>query len=353
MNKKIFYSLLAFNSCAVSAAPMDAFTSISSFQPDQNLTLTGSVDYFKAKSKAKNDNQRDYQGFTLGSHYVISPEWYTDIYYWDRTIKYGSNDNDIQSWKLGLNYVPELNLPHDDTLSFGLSFWGNYADEFNKSSRTKYQQYTLSETSLKKPKDFQLQVDAIYSKKLNKQNTINVFANAAYSKVQTDAISGVFNNKNCNFDIHIDKNNHLHGQLQSPCTINNTLVNDMTISADANQYGIDIQKQLNYESGIFGLGLNWQWQYENFKTLLGYNFQYFARDIPDNGFYEQKEQKTNHIFALEMSYSFHPEWEIFLQNQFFTHSFVGTIPSLYNPITASAMDKSYDYVSLGIRFTPF
>ena len=54
---------------------MDAFTSISSFQPDQNLTLTGSVDYFKAKSKAKNDNQRDYQGFTLGSRYVINPEW--------------------------------------------------------------------------------------------------------------------------------------------------------------------------------------------------------------------------------------------------------------------------------------
>ncbi|MFG0636434.1 hypothetical protein [Acinetobacter soli] len=353
MKKQVFGYLFTLSSCTAYAAPMDAFNTIPDFQPDRNLIVNTSFDYFKANSKAKNDNQRDYTGFTLGSRYILNPNWYTDLNYWNRTIQYGASDNDFQSWKLGLNYVSDFTPSTNDTLAFGVSFWGNYADQFDKSSKTKYKNYTLSEASIKKPQDLQLQLDAIYSKKFNQNNTFNLFANAAYSKVKTEAISGIFSNKNCNFDIHIDKNNQLTGQLKSPCTLNNTTVNNITLSADARQYGVDIQNQLNYDAVILGLGANWQWQYENFKSLIGYNFQYFMRDIPKESFIEQRERTSNHTIALELSYAITPEWNVYLQNQFFLHSFTGEIPSLYNPITAAAMDKSYNYVSIGIRFTPF
>lgn len=337
----------------VYAAPNDAFTTIPDFEPDQNLTLSGSIDYFKAKSKAKNDNQRDYQGVTLGAQYIINPEWYTDLNYWNRTIKYGQNNNDVHSWKIGLGYAPDFQIGQDSSIAFAISAWGNSSSHFDKSSASKYKEYRLTDFSMKNPQDWQLQMDGIFSQKLNEQNTFTIFANAAYSNVSVDSLKSTLVNKNCYFDIHVDPNNYLTGTLNKPCTIGNTIANEMTLSADAKVYGIDIKKDLNYNAVILGTGFNWQWNYQNFNTLFGYNFQYYLRDTSDQAFAGQQEVKSNHIVGLELNYALNDQTTLFLQNQYFKSSFVGAIPSLYNPITSSALDKGYDYISLGARFNIF
>lgn len=346
-----FYLFIATTSSY--AAPMDAFITLPNFEPDQNLQISGSFDYFKAKSKAKSNNERDYQGFSLAAQYMISPEWYTDLNYWNRTIKYGKSNNDVNSWKIGLGYIPDLEIGTDNTLGIKISAWGNIANQFEKSNNTNYKEYKLSNFSMKDPQDWQLQLDGIFNKKLNAQNNLTFFANAAYSKVSTQSLQSTLTNKACNFDIHVDHENQLTGKLNSPCTINNTTVNELTLAADAQVYGINLPKDLNYDAVILGTGFNWQWDYQNFHTLLGYNFQYYLRDMSDQAFLGQKEVKSNHIIGLELNYDLNDQTTIFLQNQYFKSSFVGSIPSLYNPITSTALDKGYDYVSLGIRYTAF
>lgn len=368
--KRHYFSSIALGcACAVSgtgfAAPNDVFlqplpaNTASPLAVEASFDLVNdTVDIFNIRESegATSDNAGDYDGGHLILSYAFNPQWIGEVAYWNRNIEYGQDSNQIDSWLAAVQYKPLLTLKPGDEAAIRLSLWGNQADELSKTSTTIVNNQRLSNLKVNDLNDIQAQVDLLFARHLDRQNKLNGFVSLGYSKVEVDSLNATLNvGGNCNFNIQVDSSNQLNGQLVAPCRDGNTQINEAIISYPASDYGLDMDKDLSYDAGFFSIGGSWNWSYKKFNSQLGYQFQYLMRqDIDDRvSNYGNSAIKSNHTLGLDLSYKLNNYTSVFVASQVFKNNFIGTIPFLYNSVTASRLDRKYGYASFGVRFANF
>ena len=358
---------LFLGSASVSyAAPNDLYLSAKNFNSPHNSTLeldlaidavNDTIDIFDMReSEGISDKSAgDYQGFHLSGQYELNPQWSIEGTYWHREIEYSQDTNEIESALLAVRYSPALPLKKNDALSFRASIWGNTADTLSKSTPTQVNQQVFNRVQVHNPEDLQLQLDAIFSRKLDPMNQLNAFASVGYSKVKVSNIDIQATLVGCLMDISVNGNNQYSGQLAAPCSNENITVNDLYIQGNANEFGFDIEKDLSYDAYYANLGGSWNWRYRQFESQLAYQYQRLWRnDIDDRvSNFGNSPIKDNHTLGAKFSYDFSPHVTGFIEGQVFQRNFVGDIPFLYNGVTASRLDKRYGLASVGITLHSF
>lgn len=368
--KRHYLSSLALGcACSISgfshAAPNDVFLQPLPANVASPLAVEASfdivndtVDIFNIRESegAVGDNAGDYDGGHLLLSYAFNPQWVGEVAYWNRNIEYGQDSNEIDSWLAAVQYTPLLTLKPGDEVAIRLALWGNQADELSKTSTTIVNNQRFSKLKVNDLNDIQAQVDLLFARRLDRQNKLNGFVSLGYSKVDVDSLNANLNiGGNCNFNIQVNSNNQLNGQLIAPCTNNGTTLEEASFTDQASNYGLDMDKDLSYDAGFFSIGGSWNWSYKKFNSLLGYQFQYLMRqDIDDRvSIYGNSAIKSNHTLGLDLSYKLNNYTSLFVASQLFKNNFVGTIPFLYNSVTASRLDRKYGYASFGVRFANF
>lgn len=356
--------LLTFTQ-AVIAAPNDVFLQPLPANTASPLSIEASfdivndtVDIFNIRESegAVGDNAGDYDGGHLMLSYAFNPQWVGEVAYWNRNIEYGQDSNEIDSWLAAVQNTPLLTLKPGDEVAIRLALWGNQADELSKTSTTIVNNQRFSKLKVNDLNDIQAQVDLLFARRLDRQNKLNGFVSLGYSKVDVDSLNANLNiGGNCNFNIQVNSNNQLSGQLIAPCTNNGTTLAEASFTDQAYNYGLDMDKDLSYDAGFFSIGGSWNWSYKKFNSQLGYQFQYLMRqDIDDRvSNYGNSPVKSNHTLGLDLSYKLNNYTSLFVASQLFKNNFVGTIPFLYNSVTASRLDRKYGYASFGVRFANF
>lgn len=346
------------------AAPNDVFLHAEpnvgdpSFRGEISYDLMNdTVDIFNLRTRQGpvSGNTGDYQGGHAMLGYNFSPNWSGDATYWRRNIAYGSNTNAIDSWLLSLYYDPLAESLAEDRAVLRFSLWGDHADVLSKTSPTKVGGTTFNKLNVQNPNDIQAQLDAIFSSILNERNQFTGFFSAGVSRVNVDNVNASLQRGNCTFNVDIESNNIATGTLAAPCNVGGSQLLNASFSANASQYGVDINKDMNYTAAFLELGGSWRWKYNRFTTNLGYEYQYIKRNGVDkqvSGF-GGSPITSNHTVGLDVSYKLNKKVDVFMQGQAFKYNFVGTIPFLYNAVTASRLDRYYGFTSIGLRFTGF
>ena len=360
MKKILFWSMVSFCSSAT-AAPHDIFLTTQKQQVHWQLTgaldaVNDSIDLFDLRAKEGISGDRgDYIGAQLSTRYQFTPQLWLEGQYHYREIDYSPDTNRIHSGLIGVGYTPNLELGEQQQLDLRVSFWGNQADQLNRSAPTAVNQYQFEQVNVKDAKDWQVQLDAIFSHRLDPINQINFIGSIGYSDVSVDAIDLRTRYRGCLADLQVDRNNQFQGHLVGNCQLSGHQVDQLHISGNAQEYGLDLQKDLNYSSIYASIGLNWLWQYRNIKSQAGYQYQYLWRDDVDQRVqkFGSSAIKDNHTLGLKFSYALTPHLDLFVQGEMYQHNFVGQIPLLYNGVTASRLDRRYGLASLGLTLHRF
>ena len=367
MHFKLLISCSCFSlATQLCAAPNDPFLTAKDFHQKSKsplqLTLAAdavndTIDFLDMReSEGVTDKSAgDYKGFHLGAKYDINPQWSIEGTYWHREIEYSQDTNKIQSGLLGVRYIPDLNLHKNDALSFRASIWGNTADSMKKSTPTLVNGRTIQKVDVQDPQDFQFQLDAIFSRKLDPMNQLNAFASIGYSKVEISNLQIQAIQQGCLMNVNINGNNQYTGNLAQPCKNGNITVTDLQVSGNASDFGLDVEQDLNYDSYFTNVGASWNWRYKQFESQLAYQYQRLWRNKIDDRVsnFGNSPIKDNHTLGAKFSYDFTPEITGFVQGEIYQNNFVGNLPFLYNGVTASRLDKRYGLASLGINVRMF
>lgn len=353
----------------IQAAPNDLFLQTKDYlQPHHNVNLSidlsidavnDTIDFLDLREKEGVTDQStgDYIGSHLSALYQLHPEWQLEGTYWYRKIDYAVDTNKIHTLHASVRYLPSLNFnTNQQDLIFRGSIWSNTASEMNKSTPTRVNNRSFNQVHVLDPSDLQIQLDAIFSKKIDHMNQINAFAQVGYSKVDVDQVVIQGQSQGCLMNIAIQNDNRYIGHLAHPCLLNDgSELTSLTIRGNAQEYGLDIQKDLNYSAYYFGLGGSWNWRYRDFESQIAYQYMRLNRQDIDSRVQNFGSQaiKDNHKLGVKLSYDFHPQWSAFIQGELYQNNFIGDIPFLYNGLTAPRLDKRYGLASLGIHFKAF
>lgn len=363
--KYLVIALATLGSSSSFAAPQDLFLQADNFKPTPNkLAVTVAIDAVNdtidvldmRQSEGITGDRGDYFGGHVAAQYQLDANWGLEGQYYYRDIDLAPDTNTIHSGLLGVRYQPNFDfLDKNDAITFRATIWGNQSDELTKSTPTRVNQNTFQQVSVEQPHDLQVQLDTIFSRKIDHMNQINAFASLGYSKVEVQALNARTLYRDCLANISIDGNNQYTGQLLERCNINGLVVNDLEIMGDAKEYGLEVDKDLNYDSYFASFGGSWNWRYQQFESQLAYQYQrLWRKDIDDRVTqFGNSAIKDNHNLGLKLSYDVSPRVSAFLQGEIYQHNFVGHIPFLYNGVTASRLDRRYGVASLGLKLHSF
>lgn len=343
------------------ATPTDLFLSAQPLKHPLQVTVgidavNDDIDIFDLRAKEGVSGDRgDYLGGHVQVQYQWHPQWQIEGQYYHRDIDYAPDNNQIHSGLVGVRYSDVGFNPAKDHWALRFSVAGNRADELTRSSATEVNQYQFEQINVHQAQDWQLQLDGIFSHQLDAMNQIHLLGQLGYSQVKVDGLDARINYRGCLADIEIDRHNQYQGQLQKNCQIDQVNIDQLTLRGDASEYGLDIQKDLNYDSVYAAIGAAWQWRYQKFSSHLAYQYQYIWRDDLDQRVekFGNRAIQDNHSIGLKLSYDFHPKISGFVQGEMYQHNFVGHIPLLYNNVTASRLDRRYGLATLGVTFHHF
>lgn len=361
---------LSLISCALSlsAAPNDLFLSAQSLKPHQTTlelnaqldAVNETIDLFDLRESEGPvaDGAGDYVGAHISAYYQLDPSLHFEAGWWHRSIDYTKDTNDLSSWLLGVNYLPELGLAKNDQLKLRFSAWGNFADELAKTTPTQVNNRRFEEVKVFDPYDVQLQVDAIFSRRLDNMNQLSAFVQTGYSKVKVSHVDVRTKVGGCLFNLSIKENNQFFAENVQPCKLSPndpSTIEYTSFTGNANEYGIDMQKDMNYDAFFAGLGASWNWRYQDFESQVAYHYQRLWRsDIDDRvAQFGHHAVKANHTFGVKLSYDFQPNLTAYVDGQLFQKNFIGSIPFVYNGVTASRLDRRYGLASLGLKWRHF
>lgn len=357
-----------FLSTSVFSASNDVFLSAQELKPKpQTLTLAleldavnETIDLFDLRESEGPvaDGAGDYIGGKISAQYRLHPQFEIEGAWWQRSIDYTKDTNDLSSWLVGLNFFPNLPLDKNDTVKIRTSLWGNFADELAKTTPTQVNNHQFTQVKVFDPFDIQAQVDAIFSRRLDNMNQLNGFIQLGYSKVSVDSLNLHLKRGGCLFNLDIEKNNQFYAQNVAPCKLNptdNGTIEHISMIGNANEYNIDVDKDMNYDAFYAGLGASWNWRYQDFESQIAYQYQRLWRSEIDDRVanFGHNAVTSNHTFGVKLSYDLRPELTVYADGQLFQKNFIGTIPFIYNGVTASRLDRRYGLASLGVKWRHF
>ncbi len=350
----------------VHAAPNDLFLNAHDLKPNPHAlqvdvavdAVNDTIDVFNLRDSSGTtaDNAGDYIGGHVVASYQFNPQLKAEVGYWQRQIDYSKDTNDINSWLVATTYSPTLNLAKNDHFALRASAWGNFASELSKTTPTNVNGRTFNQFSVQNPNDIQFQLDGIFSRKLDSMNQLNAFSSVGYSKVTVDNLQAQLRTQGCLVNVNINSNNQYSGSLATPsCTVGNATITQLNVNGAATDFGLDVQKDLNYDAYYANIGASWDWRYRNFQSQWAYQYQRLWRNEVDDRVnqFGSSPVKDNHTFAVKLSYDYTPNITPFFEAQYFVRNFVGTIPFLYNGVTASRLDRAYGLATLGVQFHNF
>lgn len=321
--------------------------------------VNDTVDIFDIRdSEGVKGDAGDYKGFHIKADYQISPLFNIEGAYWHREIEYGKDNNEIQTPYLALTFSPETLQTSKSAFDLKLSAWSNISDNIKKSGSTQVGNIStpLQDIQVEDIKDLQFQLDGIFSHQIDFMNQINLFTGIGYSKVSVEQLKFQATHEKlgmngCSANVTVSSNNQYTAISTPQCDDLFTII----VEGNARDFGVDIQKDLNYDSYYASLGGSWNWRYRQFESQLAYQYQrLWRKDIDDRiSKFGNSPIKDNHTFGAKFSYDFTPKLTGYLQGQLFQNNLVGYVPFLYNGVTASRLDKRYGLASIGIQYHGF
>lgn len=367
--KKIFYTFICTSSISIPAFATTDHLFIQAQalnKTDTKLSIsTGidmvndTVDVFDIRdSEGIKDDAGDYKGFHIKADYQLSPLFNIEAAYWQREIEYSKDKNEIQTPSLALTFSPSNLQTDKSAFDIKISAWSNIADSIKKSGTTKIGDLNASLTDIQvlDIQDTQFQLDGIFSHQIDFMNQINLFGGIGYSKVEVEKIKFQANHEKlgmngCAANVTVSSDNQYVAVSTPACDKQFTII----LEGDARDFGVDIQKDLNYDSYYGILGASWNWRYKQFESQFAYQYQrLWRKDIDDRiNQFGTSPIKDNHTFGAKFSYDISPNISAYLQGQLFQHNLIGYIPFLYNGVTAARLDKRYGLASFGIQFKAF
>lgn len=353
MKKHIFLLGLCcagFLSPAV-AAPLDAFLSANQSSTPGEVQIeaaydlvNSTVDFLKMRENDANysgTNAGDYHGAHVRAGVAITPRLWLDGALWERQIDYRSDLAKINTWQLAAQYKLLEGSGYQPSMALRLGAWGNYADELKKSSPTTVRGKTLNSVNVLNPKDLQYQLDLIGTSKIADNTELSVFAGAGVSRVTVGSVNATTSLDGCNYNLALGPTNVV-GSCTSDAGDHFTMPN--------NVYGININKEAQYNARYLQGGLMLKWQKDDWQVRGGYLYQTLSRNQIDDTIKSRGgiRSQSNHILMGEIMYKMLRNTAIFVRGQYMTNQFTGEIPFAYNTLTASRFDKQYGILSTGL-----
>lgn len=123
---------------------------------------------------------------------------------------------------------------------------------------------------------------------------------------------------------------------------------------NAADLGVDASSSFNDSGAFVGAGGSWHWGHGAWSLTAGYHVQYFFREL-DNRYmaYGSARTQLNQTVLLQASYAINRHIDLFVRGQGAQNSLMGYVPLLYNPVTASRLDRTYGLFSIGLRISGF
>ncbi|WP_211455036.1 hypothetical protein [Collimonas antrihumi] len=359
--KKLFFSLSLSACCAAasstaSAAPMDAFLSANqSNTPGEGQVeasydlLNSTVDVFKARDKDTNfagTNVGDYHGAHVRAGVAITPRLWVDGALWERRISYRNDVAKINTWQVAAQYKLVEGSGYLPSMALRLGAWGNYADALTKTSSTSVAGVTLNSVTVADPKDVQYQLDLINTWLILAHTELSMFVSAGGSRVSVGKISGTATENGCHYNVDFGST-AVVGALSQQCNANTVIDR---FSAPNSAYGINVQKETQYNAVYFQAGLTGKWSMDDWQVRAGYQYQALNRNHIDDIIQSRGgiATKSNQILMGEIMYKIVKNAAIFVRGEYMSHQFTGEIPFAYNTLTAQRFNQRYGILSTGL-----
>lgn len=292
-----------------------------------------------------------YQGGHARVGYKFSPAWSLEAGYWRRHLSYADDSAGIDSWLASTSYGLIMSPDAGRKLTLRLSAWGNYTGSLSKTGPTYANK--LADFTIAHPNDTQVQADLIYTGQPWTNQFLTGFISAGYSWVRAGEIQGTVQQGACRYNVTIGTNNMALGTLAAPCRVGRTMVSNSSFSINATQFGLDANG-FNDSGAFIGAGGSWRWRYGSWSLLAGYHAQYFFRELDERyTAYGAPKAQFNQTVVLQASYAINRYVDLFMRGQGSQNSLMGYVPMLYNPVTASRLDRSYGLFSIGLRISRF
>ncbi|MGB5793391.1 hypothetical protein [Poseidonibacter sp.] len=275
--------------------------------------INDTLDVFKVKesevstSSANYDSLGDMTGINLELSYAFLDNFYLHTNYNRKDIGYLDSNLINNKFDISLRYQVFANENHAFAIDGGMDI--NIADDTtitdantttNFANKAGISVDSSAPLSMKDSQDFGLYTQAIYTYKAD-DFLFDLFA--GYKQITIDA----------------SKYEYTTGTGNSAVT---------TIASR--------------DDGMLFAGLGLREKFGSFYTEVSYKYTKMLR------IEGLKENLTNHIFDLNVTYPISDKVGIFLGGKIMTNQFNGEIPYLYNQYTQSSFDKKYGYASTGL-----
>ncbi|SOZ63386.1 conserved exported hypothetical protein [Cupriavidus taiwanensis] len=293
-----------------------------------------------------------YQGGHLRLGYKLSPAWSLEAGYWRRHVSHGDDSAGIDSWLASTSYGLISTPDAGRKLTLRLSAWGNYTGSLRKSGAMPGNK--LADYSIAHPNDTQVQADLIYTGRPWPGQALTGFISGGYSWVRAGDIQGTLKQGSCLYNVRVSADNMATGTLAAPCRMGRATVPSGSFRLNAADLGVDAGNSFNDSGAFIGAGGSWRWGHGAWSLTAGYHVQYFFREL-DNRYmaYGSARTQFNQTVLLQASYAINRHVDVFVRGQGAQNSLMGYVPLLYNPVTASRLDRTYGLFSLGLRISGF
>ncbi|MDQ0138666.1 hypothetical protein [Cupriavidus necator] len=293
-----------------------------------------------------------YQGGHLRGGYKLSPAWSLEAGYWRRHVSYADDSAGIDSWLASTSYGLIATPDAGRKLTLRLSAWGNYTASLRKSGAIPGNK--LADFTIAHPNDTQVQADLVYTGQPWPNHSLSGFISGGYSWVRAGDIQGTLKQNSCLYNVRVSADNMAIGTLAAPCRVGRATIASGGFRLNAADFGVDAGNSFNDSGAFVGAGGSWRWRYGAWSFTTGYHMQYFFRELDDRYMaYGAAKTQFNQTVLLQAAYTINRRVDLFVRGQGSQNSLMGYVPMLYNPVTASRLDRRYGLFSIGLRISGF
>ncbi|MEY2689309.1 MAG: hypothetical protein RL375_3508 [Pseudomonadota bacterium] len=350
---------------SLAAAPLDALlgagnlaSGTHAWQLEAGRDLANQrVDLFDLRGSAASGQTGNYEGNQLGLRWS-SERWQVDARAWRRKLHERVDTHVVHSWRLGAQ--TRLAGP----VSLRVSGWGNQASTLSRSTGTRLQveglNAALNHFAVHRPRDRQLQVDVIGHWPAPGRNLpggaagsavswlpqprISAFAGLGSSRVSQSGIAAQALVGTCPYQLEFGAT-ELVARPADSCT------NALTIRVPNALLPFDALNETRYTARMWHAGAAVSLPMDAWTASLGVDYQRLRREVVDDIVRTRGGQvfDSNHVLIAELAWRHASGVGLLLRGQYMRHQFVGEIPFVYNPLTASKFAHQYGFFTLAMN----